>query len=273
VTPVEVEQAQNYVTETAKLENDLRVTREAYDAGVRLLERHKATVDALTKQAAELNAVLQGAPDKGAYDAAMTALAKAQAAQQQYNDLKVQLGIAEGRLEDAKSQLKDSAAALARVVPQRTWKALVEQARELLHRDALPSEVVAWYATSLVAHTMNYLKLFEVSFSVIVTPDLGLMAIFPDKAMPVAKLSGGEKNMLNISMRLAMADLFPSDLRVLVLDEVEVHLDQTNVAKLPVLLEKVKCLARNRGLVVLFVSHHPSLRDIADNVVYTREVA
>ena len=269
MTPADIEQAKGRLQEAQEVEGMLQKAREAHAASSGLVGRYTASLEALAKQGRELAASLEGATSDEDYAKAQAALGEAQANQALYNDIKVQLGIAEGRLVDAETTLQDTEAAMSRVGPQRAWKDRVEKARSLLHRDAMPSEVVAWYAGALVNHTMNYLKLFEIGFEVIVTPDLGLMAIFPDKAMPVYKLSGGEKNMLNISMRLAMADLFPSDLRLLILDEVEVHLDQTNVAKLPVLLEKVKCLARNRGLVVLFVSHHPSLRDIADHVIYS----
>ena len=270
VSPADLEASRAQLTEIKEVEAALQAARTTYTSTSVLVERYTTATQGLTKQCQELTEALKGAPLPQDYQDAQTGLARAQESQVRFNDLQVQLGIAEGRLKDAQGTLLDIEASMGRVGPQRTWRDRIEKARALMHRDAMPSEVVAWYASSLVGHTMTYLKLFEIGFEVMVTPDLGLLAVFPDKAMPVHKLSGGEKNMLNISMRLAMADLFPSDLRLLVLDEVEVHLDQTNVAKLPVLLGKVKSLARNRGLVVLFVSHHPCLRDIADNVIYAR---
>lgn len=268
--PVELERLRGVVLEAKELETRLGALRGAYMATKGLLDRLQGTSVGLLRQIEELTKAVEGAPGEEEYQRASKELLGIQADLQAFSEAKVAKGIAKGRLEDAETQAKAWEAKASAIEPERLWREAVEAARALFHREALPAEVVAWYASELVGHTMTYLKMFDVNFSVIVTPDLSLMAVFPDKVMPVAELSGGEKNMLNVSMRLAMVDLFPSDLRILILDEVEVHLDQANVAKLPILLEKVKGLARGRGLVVLFISHHPALRDIADNVIYTQ---
>lgn len=267
--PAELELLQQRIARVQELEKQLQDTRETYGRLTGLIEKKTGILEEKQKMVEALcprGGVIS--PTEKDYQEATKALQEAQQNAQVYNDAQVSLGIAQGRLEDASLRLKEAQTENDRVGPLRILKGRLDRARNLFHRDALPAEVVAWYAQELVAHTETYLKMFEVNFQIIVTPELNLMAVFPDKAQPAVMLSGGEKNMLNISMRLAMADLFPSDLRVLVLDEVEVHLDPVNVAKLPILLEKVKGLARSRGLVVLFVSHHPCLRDVADHVIY-----
>lgn len=189
-------------------------------------------------------------------------------AEQEVRDLETEVEVKRRYLADVSTDFSTAQDKAKAAEPLSRWKWLVEQARELLHRDALPAQLVAWYADQLVRHTQTYLQMFDAGFELFVARDLTLMATFADKTQPVSRLSGGQKNMLNISMRLAMVDMFPSELRLLVLDEVEVHLDQHNVARLPVVLEKVKGLARGRDLVVLFVSHHPSLSGVADHVIH-----
>lgn len=267
----EVERLQQFLLHAKELEQSLQVLREGYTTTHARISRVAAAVTEKEKVIAGLTADVEGAPTEEAFKAATAALLAAQSNAQLYNDAKVSHGIAAGRLADAEVNLRAAEAEESKMKPLGVLRERLQRARDMFHRDALPSEVVAWYAQELVAHTESYLKMFELNFKVVVTSDLGLMAVFPDKLQPAWDLSGGEKNMLNISMRLAMADLFPSDLRLLVLDEVEVHLDQVNAAKLPVLLEKVKGLARSKGLVVLFISHHPNLKEIADHVIYARE--
>lgn len=196
-----------------------------------------------------------------------------QAASQLLREYLTELEVKSRYLTDVRQDLESAKARSRAAEPQARWRSMLEQVRDLLHRDALPAEVVAWYADELVRHTMTYLNMFDAGFELFVANDLTLMGMFADKTMPVSRLSGGQKNMLNISMRLAMVDMFPSDLKVLILDEVEVHLDQHNVARLPVVLERVKGLARGHELVVLFVSHHPSLSGVADHVIHTRPAA
>jgi len=271
VSREEVEKIQQLLTYSKELEKSLQLLREAYTTVSGRIGRVAATVTEKEKTLAGLSRDVDGAPTEDAYKRATAELMVAQSNLQVFNDVKVSHGICKGRLEDAELALQTAEFEEAKTKPLGILKERLQRAREMFHRDALPSEVVAWYAQELVAHTENYLKMFELNFNVVVTSDLGLMAVFPDKMQPAWDLSGGEKNMLNISMRLAMADLFPSDLRLLVLDEVEVHLDAVNAAKLPILLEKVKGLARSKGLVVLFISHHPNLKEIADHVIYARE--
>lgn len=187
--------------------------------------------------------------------------------QQQLRDTQVALLVATKRREDLQNDLVRLNAEASKVGPVREWSSMLLRARELFHRNALPSEVVAWYAQMLAERTQTYLDMFEAGFQLAVSRELDLLGIFPDKVIPASRFSGGQKNMVNISMRLAMIDLFPSHLNLLVLDEVEVHLDNDKVACLPILLERVKGLARNRGLVVLFISHHPSLTDISDHLI------
>lgn len=271
VSREEVEKTQQLIVYGKDLEKSLGMLRDAYTSLSNRIGRVAATVAEKEKALKALTADVEGAPVEEDYKKASADLMTAQQNSQLFTELKVAYGIQKGRLEDAEFALRTAEVEDSKTKPLGILRDRLQRAREMFHRDALPSEVVAWYAQELVAHTESYLKMFEVNFNVVVTSDLGLMAVFPDKLQPAWDLSGGEANMLNISMRLAMADLFPSDLRLLVLDEVEVHLDAVNASKLPILLEKVKGLARSKGLVVLFISHHPNLREIADHVIYARE--
>jgi DNA repair exonuclease SbcCD ATPase subunit len=269
LSPAEIEALQYQVRNAAELEQRLGDIRENYTRANTEVAKLLARGAEIMKQRDAIRVEDPGAEE--AYQHAIACLLEAQTNQRTHAEALTELAVAHSRSDDAHIALNRAQERLALVAPQKAWKATVERVREVYHRDGLPAEVVAWYASELVRHTSNYLKFFEINFSVAIMADLTLMAIFPDKVMPVKSLSGGEKNVLNICMRLAMADLFPTDLGLLVLDEIEVHLDRANVAKLPIVLDKVKGLARSKGLVVLFVSHHPDLQQMCDNRLLAKE--
>lgn len=247
--------------------DQLQAAREAYNQKVSLHERAEAEVKTAEALVASSQAQLEGSPTAEQATAASEALSQAQIDQQAQRDASNDLQIKKGLYDQVAKDLERVRQRYDLAQPTREWVGLLGKTRDLFHRDALPRDAVLWYAGQLIEHANHYLGMFESDFQMTMTEDMSFLAVFGDKVQPSTRLSGGQKNMLSLSIRLAMADLFPSDLRLLVLDEVEVHLDQENVARLPIVLEQVKGLARNRGLTVLFVSHHPSLSDVSDHVI------
>lgn len=231
-------------------------------------QQHKSAYDLAFQNAQHLMSVDgQECPTDEEFHAAEASVAAAHTARQQLNEATTEVQVLERRVQDLENEERERSAAAAKVEPARVWSTMLGQARDLLHKNELPLQVIAWYADQLAAHTQKGLDNFDAGYQLAVSPDLDLLGVFPDKVMSSSRFSGGEKNMTNICMRLGMHSLFPSDLRLLVLDEVEVHLDQDKVARLPVILETVKNMARERGLVVLFISHHPSLVGISDRTI------
>ena len=259
------------INNVLRMESELESLRKehalAYDKWTKAKTSHdtlEASIQGLLREASG-----GGCPTEEEFKKAGERVQEAQFNMQTQREAQVAYEVSSKRVADLQADVERLVAEVAKMKPVKHWLSLLSQARELLHKEALPSEVVAWYAQQLAEHTQKYLDMFDAGFQLAVSKDLDLVGVFPDKIMPASRFSGGEKNITNISMRLAMVDLFPSDLRLLVLDEVEVHLDQNKVSKLPAILEKVKGLARNRGLVVLFVSHHPMLGDVSDHVIRT----
>ena len=246
----------------------LQALREQYNQQVALYDRANAEAKTAEALVAANQAQLEGSPTDEEAQKASAALSQAQLDQQSQRDAGEEYRVKKALHEQAKADLDRVSARHALAQPTREWVSLLGKTRDLYHRDALPREAVLWYASQLIEHANFYLGFFEAKFQMTMTEDMTFLAVFGDKVLPGGRLSGGEKNMLSICIRMSMADLFPSDLRLLTLDEVEVHLDQENVARLPIVLEQVKGLARNRGLTVLFVSHHPSLSDVSDHVIH-----
>ena len=265
----DVSAAKQGLEEFAEAKRNLETLRAKHAESVQAYNQAKEEHAKKTSQVEQLMSVDgQECPTEEEFKQAGEAVTAAQFVQQQIRDVELELGVLERRLKDLEEERETRAAEAAKCEPSRKWSELLSQARELFHQNNLPLQVVAWYAEQLAAHTQKGLDNFEAGFQLAVSPELDLLGVFPDKIMISVRFSGGEKNMTNICMRLGMQSLFPSDLQLLVLDEVEVHLDQDKVSKLPIILESVKNMARERGLVVLFISHHPSLVGISDRTIH-----
>jgi DNA repair exonuclease SbcCD ATPase subunit len=253
----------------ADVEARLQAKREEH---AKAIEAHGVAAAQAREIENRVRVVLAGAaggecPSEEAFRQASDFCTRVQVNRQALREAELKRASVRAVLEQQERDLAAAKKELEKAEPSKRWLSLLSETRALFHRDALPSEVLAWYAHQLASQTQKYLDMFGAGFQLTVSRDLDLLGVFPDKIMPSSRFSGGEKNMTNISMRLALVDLFPSDFNLLVLDEVEVHLDQEKIARLPAILELVKGVARNRGLVVLFISHHPALSDLADHAI------
>lgn len=273
-TSERIEQAHNVVKQYTAVDTELQECRAAYANVTSQLQSALASQRVLEQQLSLLNTKCVHVSQSLSYDEAVQQLRDVsqtidtlRATLDRRRALETECAILESRVADLRQRYADIEKQLRMAQRLRSLKQILQETRELFHEDALPAQVAAWYAHQLMTHAADYLKTFDVSFTIAMTSDFRCVALFPGKVIPVSRLSGGEKNILNICIRLAMTDLFPTDLKLLILDEVEVHLDATNASRLPMLLERVKAVGRSRDLVVIFVSHHPSLRDVSDHIV------
>lgn len=251
-----------------KLRSDIELTRNAYRDRMKDFRAVENEIKVLDRLLSESKKDLEGSPTEQRFKEASDKYAGCQLKEQQVRDTSRELAEARGAREVKAADVEAESKRFSRSQPTREWVGLLGQVRDLFHRNGLPRDAVLWYANRLIKHNNSYLSEFDEHFTMTMGDDMSFLSVFDDgKIQPSSRLSGGEKNMLNLGIRFAYADLYPSLFRYLQLDEVEVHLDQENVARLPAIFEKVKGLARNRGLVVPFVSHNPVLAEIADHVI------
>ena len=268
VTGTQMEAARDLMDQHKKLRESLDRLRSEYSKAAkeyRTVETDLAVVESLIKAA-------KGQSDKGPteeqFKEASDKFSKYQLAEQELRDAEREFTKASGVKSARDEEVERLEKRFSCLEPVREWLGVLGQVRDCFHKNGLPRDAVLWYANRLIGQTNVYLDEFDERFSMSMGDDMSLLAVFEDsKIQPASRLSDGEKNMLNLSLRFAYADLYPSAFKFLELDEVEVHLDQENVERLPAIFEKVKGLARNRGLVVLFISHHPTLGEIADHVI------
>lgn len=150
----------------------------------------------------------------------------------------------------------------------KAWRKLLEDARNVLHRDQLPNLVARQYLAALNQRLGKYLDLFEVPYAASIKNDLSIECIFVGgQHVPAERLSGGEKVMLGIAFRFAIYDLFVSNLGLLILDEPTVFLDDDRIDAVFALLERVKSYSKSAGLQLIIVTHEQRLAGVFDKII------
>ena len=126
----------------------------------------------------------------------------------------------------------------------------------------------------LVEETNKYLTQFGTAFTV--TPmeeGMGFRCVFNDgRKMPqqppeASILSGGQKIALAVAFRFAVYSMFAGKLGLLSLDEPTAYLDDATIGRFGDILSKIRDLAENMGLQVLFATHETSILGNADQII------
>lgn len=140
--------------------------------------------------------------------------------------------------------------------------------RDILHREALPKAVSQHYIDALNDEINDVLEVFDASFKVKTTNDLGFRALFHDgRDVPAAALSGGQKAVFAIAFRIVINSKFASEVGLLCLDEPTAGLDRKNIGCLTIALERLKYLSKSRGLQCIIITHEESLTPHFDKVI------
>lgn len=146
------------------------------------------------------------------------------------------------------------------------WRAVVESAIAILHRDAAPAAAIRSCLADLTTDLNRRLGHLGASFTVVVNADGGLSASFQgSKTVPARRLSGGEKVVLSLAWRLAVLDRYAPDAGLLCLDEPTNHLDEARVAALKDALDAWRPHGTDRQFVI--VTHSKQLAKACDQVV------
>lgn len=225
--------------------------------GAELLKKHEALVE---KRKAELEVV------KDKPYATAERIAEARDFTDKYEELvnnrtefAKKLGEIGTRLEEVEKTNRKYAEEQEKGKAVNELKALFEEAREVLHRDQLPSLVLQRMRVGLNNLMDNYLSLFDTNFTAYLNEEFDFMCDFPDKdEVPARMLSGGQSVALAIAFRFAISDMFANEIPILSLDEPTVYLDDTNIKKVAEVLEKVKEIT-SHGVCVMIATHEEAL--------------
>lgn len=170
-------------------------------------------------------------------------------------------------LDGKEDELKRLRVRLKRTRRVRAMVKLIEQARDVLHRDRLPKRVATTNLARMEGDINEGLAAFGEPFWVEADDNLSFVVHKPGQPPHGAgRLSTGQRVVLALSFWPAVASLWAADLGMLALDEPTANLDADNRRLLRDALGALSGKVRGQRQLVM-VSHDPDLRSAFDQVI------
>lgn len=142
----------------------------------------------------------------------------------------------------------------------------VEEVSDVMHWGALPRSVSQRKLESLIGSVNQNLALFGSPFYVEADENLSFKVFFPSGLVVRGKqLSPGQAVVLSIAFRLALSELFQSNIEMMFLDEPTANLDYDNISFLRSAISEATGKLGSRQLVI--VTHEADLASIAPNLI------
>jgi DNA repair exonuclease SbcCD ATPase subunit len=185
-------------------------------------------------------------------------------AYQEYNQYSSELSIREENL--GKWVEKESKS----VVAKKSLK-FIEDLRNILHVNNYPRLAMQVFRKSLMALINKYLEIFDTPFKVIISKELEFLCAFPDNPSVPAKqaLSGGQKGMLVVATRLAIAEMLATRVELLTFDEPGAAMDTEARQDMLIAFEAIKSRLVSNSIQILLASHDAHIESVADSVINT----
>lgn len=142
--------------------------------------------------------------------------------------------------------------------------------RNIFHKDNLPKDIVRNLLTQIVTTINNNLAEFNAPFSVVAdTNTMRLYANLAHKGMcDVRRLSGGQKTLLSLAARVAIAGYFASNIGLLIIDEPTAALDSANRACVETVVDLMRqSVSGESNIQLVVVTHEPILARACDSVL------
>ncbi|NLD46023.1 MAG: hypothetical protein GX660_02325, partial [Clostridiaceae bacterium] len=144
----------------------------------------------------------------------------------------------------------------------------LDSLRDIFHYDNLPKQIAFAYLDKIQSRVNEVLTLFNAPFRAMPDENMGFICKFADGSLFTDKrLSGGQKVVLGLAVRMAVNALFVGHLGMMILDEPSEGLDEHNLGCLPYALEKLADICKSNDMQVLFVTHMDRLSYLFDNIV------
>lgn len=225
--------------------------------------------DQYEKRKAELKKIIDSSPSKQAVEDAREKLNKISTLRKIYNEYSAALKVAEYAAETKEAEFDEATKAFAEFEKNQKLVFKLQQMRDLVHRDSLPAKVAAQFLTKTALRAQEYLKPFEADFVLEAdASEMSFIAEYADgKRLRVDQLSGGWTTAVALALRCATSDLISKHNKTLILDECIVFLDVDNMARIPMVLDKIKAVNKQVGRQMLMVTHEPNLLAVADHVI------
>ena len=204
------------------------------------------------------------------------AVQQAQTVVDEYTALTVKLSELNGRstaqteeLERIKTQEAEAANLESKVDAVRGYRDLLARARDVLHRDKLPNDVLATKLDHLNVLTNRFLGYFGNPFAVTIERDMGILFTMPDgyQSTSAERLSGGQKCILSVAFRFAINELFAKSMGLMVLDEPTAWMDLDALSGIGEVIKKAQQISTASGVQTIMITHAEVLKAEFEHVI------
>lgn len=235
------------------------------------LQREKASlaesVRIHSERIVELETVLSSAPSVEAVRLARDAVRVISSLRSELTSVKAVIKSQTEMLADRESALEKARKELEDLEPLRNWIDRLHSIRGQFHRDAIPRSATLSTLSALAGRVNQTLAQFGAPFTAEVSEqDVQFMGRFPSGLVGPRSLSGAQKVMLALAIRLSVGFGF------LALDEPTAGLDLQTLSHIIESIHRMRDRIRNAGGQVLIVTHESSLLRVFDQVVRLRGV-
>ncbi len=250
----------------------IREEREAYQKEVTAAQADQVRAESKANQLGdkldELKEQANARLSESEVKAAKDTISKHDAAASQVFELKAELGAARREAETCRTDLEKARATLKKQEAVRSYRTLLEKAREVFHRDNLPTETMRRFVVRLNRDCNEFLGYFGNPFGVEITKDLDVWVSKPDGYRHAAeRLSGGQQCVLSLAFRFATNRIFAPTVGLITLDEPTEYLDTDNVGYLADVMRQLAALNRGSGAQTLVITHAKELLSAFDHVI------
>ena len=268
INPEAAQVMQTGIDEFNRQSAELTELTQQYNAATQHKTGHEAQVGSLTQSIQRAREQISSQLSADEYERTKLAL-------EFVRNTRVKLAELEGQLKQLQAQRASTLKELGSLEEQakqlvglKTYQTLCERSRTVLHYDNLPRLAMQKYLGVLNAKLNQFLVLFHVPFTCAIKNDLSMVCNVPNHGeKPAERLSGGQRVMLGIAFRVAVYNMFASDLGFMVLDEPTNMLDDKRVTCVADMLETVGEYARNAQMQLLVITHEQALVRTFDHTV------
>lgn len=246
----------------------LASARERTAAAVAFSEAAVKAENAAVAEQDRLSVLLAGRPAREVYDAARDRMAERNRVRERAATLGGRAEEISRSLAAAMADLDAAKAKAAQGLVDQSWRERLRPPHDLLSRDSLPRIYAKACLDSLATEVNSCLAEFAAPFRVAVDASLAFAADFGDGIVgPASRLSGGQKVVLALAVRLAILLRFAAGVGLLCLDEPSAGLDKNNLRVVGTALDRLRRLGAAGHLQVLVVTHDVDLGHMFDRVI------
>lgn len=153
----------------------------------------------------------------------------------------------------------------------RDFRSDILAARDIFHRNNLPSHLSKEALSSLAYQMNKVLDSFGATYRLCESKDGAFSVRFFDDSykgiQPDTRLSGGERSQFGLAMRIASHSLWAQDLGFMALDEPTYGFSHDDLRCVEVAINHLKKLSTEQGLQIIVITHEKSLLPLFDKVI------